>query len=99
MAYPHYINPVEVEIIDEILNRAFAAGYTVSVYYDDDIEPALPATTDREAITAEIAATASTTLGIHEGVCRIGFIFLVHGNDEDVVCDHTAKDEIAALIP
>lgn len=85
MAYPEHMQLDEIKIIDGLLDRALNTGRRVTVYYETDTEAAAGPTMDRELITAEIGACWSTTLRI----TGLGWIWLVHGNGEDVVADHT----------
>ncbi|RWI06830.1 MAG: hypothetical protein EOQ89_03615 [Mesorhizobium sp.] len=97
MAFPEHANATEKRIITAILKRALAANYTVSVY--DGEEWALKRSTDLEAITAECHATDETTLRMRDADGNVvGSIFLVHGNEEDVISDHTDNDLTAALV-
>lgn len=97
MAYPRHVSPVERTIIDNIINAALKRKYTVSV---DDLKRSA----DYDQITAEIAATDITTLIFYTGGRKIGWIFLVHGNEKDVVSDYNISEygswpEILELIP
>lgn len=96
--FPSYMRPAEQKIVGALIKKALALGYVVSVY--DGEEWALKKSSDYEKITAEIAATDETQLIFREAVggTKIGWLMLVHGNDEDVICDYTANDAMDELV-
>ncbi|MER9205225.1 hypothetical protein [Mesorhizobium sp. M0771] len=97
MSFPAHANATEKRIISAIIKRALALGFTVSVY--DGEEWALKRSTDFEAITAEVHATDETTLRMRDETGNmVGSIYLVHGNEDDVICDHTDNERTAALV-
>ncbi|MER8641018.1 hypothetical protein [Mesorhizobium sp. M1252] len=97
MAFPAHANITEKRIITAILKRALAAGYSVSVF--DGEEWALRRSVDLEAITAECHATDETTLRFWDATRnQMGSIWLVHGNEDDVISDHTDNSPMAALV-
>ncbi|MQX49642.1 hypothetical protein [Sinorhizobium medicae] len=98
MAFPQHMDRTEQRIVGALIRKALKLGYLVSVY--DGEEWALRKSSDYEAITAEVAATDETTLrfrlSIGEGL--VGSVWLIHGNAEDVICDHTDNEATAALV-
>ncbi|CAH2399605.1 hypothetical protein [Mesorhizobium escarrei] len=97
MAFPQHMNRTEQRIVGAIIRKALKVGYLVSVY--DGEEWALVKSTNYEAITAEVAATDATTLRFRlSGGDSVGTVFLVHGNDEDVVCDHSDNEAMTFLV-
>lgn len=82
--YPHWIRPIERDIIDGLIS-AILEDEDVLIKVHDGMEWATEATRDREVIEKEIAATDVTELVVPN---RGGFL-LIHGNDEDVLSDHT----------
>jgi hypothetical protein len=91
MAYPASIDPQERQIIDLIVQDALGAGHAITVdgggeAYDCDF------TTDREAITEQIAACDTTRLMLSapepkpSGI-RVakGWVLFVHGNESHEV--------------
>lgn len=88
MSYPDYLNPIERQIIDVVVKGALAAGMTIAVYGEGELD--LKPSSDYEAITREIAATGITDLGLSPGNHWIQF---VHGNGCDVLSDYTVKSE------
>ena len=96
MAYADYVSQTERRIINRILRKALKLGYTVSVF--DGEEWALARSTDIDRITSEIAATDCTTLRFRNSKGdSVGQIFLVHGNEEDVVSDMSDNAAMAFL--
>lgn len=89
MAYPEYIDPIEQQIIDVIVKKALAAGHTISVYGEGELD--LKQSNDYEEITSHIAACDLTELIIH-GVGKGLWVMLVHGNGCDVLVDYYAGD-------
>lgn len=94
--YPEWVSPVERDIITQVLRKALAKGYTVSLC--DGEEYPLIRSTDMKAITAEIAATDQTYLIFREDGQQRGWIWLVHGNHEDVVSDYTDNQAMRELV-
>jgi hypothetical protein len=86
----------ERTITRRIVKAALAKGYTVSVY--DGEEFALRRSSSERAIMKAIYSTDEDTLVMHGGERRIGQIYLVWGNGEDVVTDYTDCPEIEALV-
>ncbi|RWM32596.1 MAG: hypothetical protein EOR77_21435 [Mesorhizobium sp.] len=96
--FPSYMRPAEQKIVRALIKKALGLGYLVSVY--DGEEWAVKKSGDYEKITAEIAATDETQLIFRkaEDGSKVGWLMLVHGNDEDVICDHTANDAMDQLV-
>lgn len=106
--FPNHMHPLEARIVDEILRRALTIGFEVRIF--DCEEWGTRWTKDIDEIRPEVAATDETyiylrmkdengEIVVDNGQRMIGFIWLVHGNGGDVVCDLTDKPSIAALIP
>jgi hypothetical protein len=88
---------IETTICTRIVSRALAAGYAVSVY--DGEEYPVKRSTNKAAIVAAMFSTDADTLVIRAADgSKIGSVYLVYGNGEDVVCDHTDSPAIAALV-
>jgi hypothetical protein len=95
MSYPEWLDPVEREIIDRVIDLALAADYSISVY--DGEEYGVKYSKDKAAIIPEIAATDETTLRLRSDT-QVGYIYLIHGNGCDVLSDYsTCLDEL--LVP
>lgn len=89
--YPAFIRPQERDIIDRVLRKVLADEFLVSVY--DGEAHAIRRSSDYEAITSHIAGTDVTSINlfvIGSSIC-VGSMIFIHGNDEDVIHDHTDK--------
>ncbi len=92
-----YASTTERRIAKKIVADALAAGYSVSVY--DGEEWALKRSTDERAILAAMGSTDADSLRLRRADgTSIGTIDLVWGNDEDLVSDHAASEEMNAFI-
>jgi hypothetical protein len=107
MAYPeHYLAPhlsVERQIVDKLIDTILATEtHTISVF--DGLTWALAGSRDKDKITAEIAATDVTTLRVRDisgdkkPGQKVGSIFLIHGNDVDVISDWSDNDNTNAIV-
>lgn len=98
MAFPNHMRPTEQKIVGKLIKKALGLGYVISVYDGEDW--AIVRSTDYEAITAEIAATDETQLMFRRGEDRVkvGWMLLVHGNDEDVISDHSDNEAMNSLV-
>ncbi|ESY35389.1 hypothetical protein NKK48_30255 [Mesorhizobium sp. C386A] len=98
MAFPSYLRPTEAKIIGALIKKALGLGYVVSVY--DGEEWALKKSGDYEKITHEIAATDATELVFRkaEDGSKVGWLQLIHGNDEDVISDHSDIEIMRELV-
>jgi hypothetical protein len=87
---------IERQIAERIVDRALAAGYTISVY--DGGEWALKRSSNRADIVAAMYSTDSDTLRFRLPNGKpVGSIMLVYGNGADVVCDYTDNEAMNAL--
>jgi len=94
----------ERRIIKGLVSRALGRGYVVSV--NDGEEWSLVRSSSSSAICASIGLTDTTTLVFRDGarrddagrLARVGSVFLVHGNGDEVVCDCTDIPEILSLV-
>ncbi len=97
MAFPSHMDPIEQEIVGALIRKALGLDYLVSIH--DGEEWALVRSNDYAEIAAEIAATDETqlTFRLPDGK-KVGWVYLVHGNGEDVISDHTDNVLINALV-
>jgi hypothetical protein len=96
MAYPKHARPIETRIISKLIRRALAKDWVISV--NDGEEWALSRSKDFNAITAEVHATEQTYLHFRDAEGKkLGWVWLVHGNDEDVVTDAVDNDAMNEL--
>ncbi|TIW53852.1 MAG: hypothetical protein E5V54_24125 [Mesorhizobium sp.] len=98
MAFPSYMRPTEAKIVGALIKKALDQGYVISVY--DGEEYPLIRSDDYQAITAEVAATDETYLIFRrrEDKTKVGSVRLIHGNDEDVISDHSDNEITNALV-
>lgn len=95
------LNSTERKIITALTDAALAKGWLISV--SDGEEWTVSRSTDRKAIRAAIGTTDETTLkfwtrGLTNGpAIRLGLIWLVHGNAEDVISDSTDNADMQTL--
>ena len=89
---------IEKQIAERIVDKALAAGYTISVY--DGEEWPLKRSINRPDILAAMYSTDSDVLRFRwpESSHAVGSIMLVYGNGEDVVCDYSDNEAMAALV-
>lgn len=92
-----HISLVERIIIQEILGAADARFLSVSVF--DGEEWALKKSRDFQTIKGVIGATDETTLHFcdSEGE-EVGSVFLVHGNESDVIGNYTDSPAMLPLM-
>ena len=97
-AEPHLDD--ERAIVDRLIRKALELGYTVGVH--DGEELALSRSSDYEAITSRVAMTDETHLIFRLGGTLdqklVGKVYLVHGNGEDVVSDHSDNELTGDLV-
>lgn len=87
--YPEHLDPVERQIIDVVVRKAVLEGKHVEVYGDGELDVAGQGYPE---ITKMIAACSMTELVISDdGHFRL-WVQFVHGNDCDVLSDHTTGD-------
>lgn len=97
MSFPDYMNKTEQRIVGKLIRAALDKGFKVSVY--DGEEWPLKMSTDYEAITKEVAATDATWLRFrHPDNTKIGSVFLVHGNEDDVIVDYHDNPTLEELV-
>jgi hypothetical protein len=84
----------EARIARKIVKDALANGWTISVY--DGEEWPLKSSTDSRAILEAMCSTDSDMLRLRDAAGEvIGNIWLVWGNDEDVISDHSDSEAMA----
>lgn len=94
------LNPTERRIIASVIAAALRDGLQISV--NDGEETTVSRSTDRAAIADAIGTTDETTLTFwapkpDKAATRVGAIWLVHGNEEDVISDCTDVPRITRL--
>lgn len=94
--FPEWISETERQIIGRILNRALTRGYEITV--NDGEAVTISRSTDLGALRTAIGHTEETYLHIYIEGRPCGWIWLVHGNEEDVVTDLTDTPLLHELI-
>lgn len=103
--YPDHIDPIERRIIDAAIKSILAAGHTISVYGDGELD--LDQSSDYAEITSHVAACSETEFRIFtkrpEGSRaflprKVGWVHFVHGNETQVLIDYTVGAETEALL-
>ena len=89
---------IEKQIVERIVDKALAAGYTISVY-DGEAWP-LKRSSNRPDILAAMYSTDSDLLRFRlpESGDSVGAILLIYGNGTDVVSDCTDNEAMGALV-
>jgi hypothetical protein len=90
-----YCSATERNIAKALVRRALAAGYSITVH--DGEEATLKTSKDEKAIFAAMNSTDSDTLKFYKRGLYVGWIWLVWGNEDDLISDWSANDEIEAL--
>lgn len=84
-------------IVTRLLRAALANGYTVSVY--DGEEWTLRNSKRIVQIMAALATTGEDVLQFRDSEgFSIGKVWLIWGNDEDLISDHSDSDTISSLV-
>lgn len=97
MAFPKHMSATEQMIVEKIIRKALSEDLSISVF--DGMFWALKQSQDFEKISAEVNATDVTELRFRDSDKTIlGSVILIHGNDEDVVHDHTDTPRLHALL-
>jgi hypothetical protein len=91
-----YCSATERKIAKALVRRALAAGYSITVH--DGEEVALKTSQDEKAIFAAMNSTDSDTLIFFRGGQRVGNVWLIWGNEDDVVSDWSDNAEIDAIV-
>ena len=76
------MNHIETQIVKVIIEDILAAGHSISVLGEGELD--LAPSTDPAAILDVIGISDETTLLVG----NLGGILLVHGNDGDVIADY-----------
>lgn len=101
--YPDHIHPIERRIIDAAIKSILAAGHTISVYGDGEMD--LKQSADYAEITSHVAACSETEFRIwtrraadDDMPRKVGWVHFVHGNETQVLIDYTVGAETEALL-
>lgn len=89
----------EARIVNQLLSHAFSLGYVVSV--NDGEDWVVKTSNHRELIINALASTDCDMLAFREGPDStkvIGKVWLIWGNDEDLISDNTDNAETNHLV-
>ena len=91
------MNPIEQAITSMVTQDALALGCTIGVW---DGEELTYKGTDPAEIMLATATTDETTYYFYEPGDKkpFGFVFFVHGNEEDVISDCSVDARVGALL-
>ena len=89
---------IENVIAKTLVAKALERGWLVTVH--DGEEVALRRSNDAAAIWGAMRSTDEDNLIFfaQDGETRLGWVWLIWGNGEDLISDYTDKPEIAALV-
>lgn len=98
------IGPQEASLIKRVAERALGFGWYVTV--NDGEENVVVRSNVLDDVFAAVGHTDETYFrlwhdGSHiegEGWSKVGFVWFVHGNQEDVVADHSDNERIEELM-
>lgn len=93
-----YTTPGERGTATRLVRAALRAGYTVSVY--DEEEWTVKRSDSEAVILPELASTETTTLRFRHNGATVGSMLLIWGNDEtgeELIADYTDNDAMQAL--
>ena len=90
--FPSYLRENECKIINKVISAAIARRLTISVIHDGE-EWSVKRSADRATIQKEVGASDITGFRLRDKAGEyVGFVTFVHGNDVDVIHDHTDND-------
>lgn len=93
MPMPTYISQTEQDIAREIIRRALAKGWTVSV--NDGEEWVVRSSDNQEIIENHMGSTDSDTLRFRAQGISVGTMLLIWGNGRDLISDTSvAEDDV-----
>jgi hypothetical protein len=94
--YPEHMSKIEAAIIDKVITKALFNGYQIAV--TDGEEKVLSRSIDINQIQKSTGHTEETWMWFYLDGVRLGFIWFVHGNEEDVISDCTDRPLIEELM-
>jgi hypothetical protein len=84
------------KIAKRLVQAALDKGYAINVY--DGEETTVRQSTDRKAVLDAMATTEGDALTFWLGDTRIGTVWLIYCNDEDVFSDWSSNEAMDALL-
>ena len=95
--FPTWMNYSERKIVGALLDAALA-DETVTITVNDGEDDVVRKSRDRAKIEHETCQTDQTYYAFYRGKERLGWVWLVHGNDEDVMTDCSTHEWVTALV-
>lgn len=82
---------LEMNIAGRVVDALMAAGYTIGV--NDGEELAVRHSTDRAEIMGALGTTGEDYVIAYDAETgkKVGWVWLIWGNDEDLITDHTTN--------
>ncbi|SRR5258708_315760 len=90
------MNTIERKVTLQILDDALKAGCVVSVH--DGGETAIQESTDKEVIFQAMFSTHADTLYLYKDNRVVGWVWLIWGNDCDVISDYANNPFMEELL-
>jgi hypothetical protein len=84
------------KIAKRLVQAALDAGYAINVY--DGEETTVKQSRDKATILDAMATTEGDALTFWLGDTRIGTVWLIYCNDEDVISDWSSNETMDALL-
>lgn len=95
--FPNLASSIEAVIIEKIIQEALKLGFLISVFDGEEYE--IEHATDINAIAKAVAITDETTLAFfNQDRQKLGWIWLIHGNEWDVISDYADNGPIKVLM-
>ena len=90
------MNTIEHRIVSQLLAAALPLGYTASVW--DGEEWTLRNSRDPGEILQALATTSDDLISFRDAAgARVGTFWLIYGNDQDLIADHSDNPLTEAL--
>jgi hypothetical protein len=96
---PNLIRDIERRIVRKVVESAIAQGYALTVNDGEGIP--IKRSTNKQAILASMFSVDEEHLIVRHAETgeRIGYIYLVYGNDgHDVICDYTTSPRMEEIL-
>ena len=96
-SFPDHLSITEGRIISKILDTALVDPLA-EIMVANECVVEVERTRDRAQIEAATAATGTTFFTFYRDGARTGWVYLVHGNEADVISDYTDNTATEALL-
>jgi len=98
MAFMQYTDATERRIVRKLLAGIFALPGGASVRVHGETGDLTGLILNARSVERHLAHTGSDTITIYQGANRLGFVWLVWGNGEDVITDYTDTPALHEII-